>query len=716
MAEKMKLPPCGMYFGVPVYLDRGDYIFQTTGPFYTSWVSEDHDPEWYLDQIVAENQGNITCFWDGGASDFQLKAMAYMEDLEGIGIKVPEPDWENGKFLVPADFPPCETHRAERFGAGFYKFVKEAEKRGIYVYSVYTEAAPDWTAKIVANPMFLGYNTGEAFSFGSGFSATTEGCAETGNLADVAESFGKNIQTYFKERIENGWDKFFVTSSSFHVDFEVANGGERVIPFMEGFAFQHLNFGMALCRGVYKQADLSMWGCYLAHEHYCFLPYSSPLRSMTLDAAYYLAYLNGAKIVIQECGSWWQQSDHVPDTKMHLVPKFDAGAITINHPHDYKHLVPEARKHYVDINYNSAPCREYRRSVSDFYDYLKKNGTPEGQPEVNFAVLKGRYDFCSPAFYPNHVVGGATGTAEKNAAWLEGVPELGWEVFRRAVLPLNESFGEYKNTFFSGTPYGLCDIVGLVVPGLTAEYLLKQYKVLVFTGWNSAKEEDYQLLVDYVKGGGILFVSIPHLCKDLTRNYNGYGVEDLVNGGDFTELAGVRVKGKGKNFFWALAIDPEEKSGYPYRQRYGVTLTHLGELEVTGEIKPILVDDEQFQPFLFRHRCGKGEVYFLNSWAYPGSYSGIFDWAPGSRNDSDGAIGELYKFLAKKARGSCYITDDGQDHVGEICRKITFSYFPSNGKVYVMNCDFSSERTFFLHRHETVQKITLAPAEFRVIG
>ncbi|MBO5959252.1 MAG: hypothetical protein J6Q65_03930, partial [Lentisphaeria bacterium] len=352
----MKLPPCGMYLGVPVYLDRGDYIFQTTGKFYTSWVSENHDPEWYLDRIVEENQGNLVCFWDGGASEFQLKAMAYLEDLEGIGIKVPDPDWVNGKYLVPEDFSACEEMKETRYGAGFYKFVCEAEKRGLYTYSVYTDANPDWGAKIVANPMFIGYNAGEAFSFASGFCKTAVAeTAEDMTLEDAANAFGNNIREYFRERTESGWNRFFATSGSFHLDFEIASGGSNVIPFFEGFAFRHLNFGMALCRGIYKQCDLPLWGCYLAHEHYAFLPYSSPMRSKVLDAAYYLAYMNGAKIVVQECGSFWQQSDHVPDTKMHQVPKYDAGSIMINKPSDYKHLVPEARKHYPDINYDSEP-------------------------------------------------------------------------------------------------------------------------------------------------------------------------------------------------------------------------------------------------------------------------------------------------------------------------------------------------------------------------
>ena len=717
MAKKIPVPPCGMYIGVPVYLDRGDYIFQSTGPFYTSWISEDHDPEWYLDKIVEDNQGNMAMIWDGGASKYQLKSKAYMLDLEGIGIKVPDPDWENGKYLVPEDFEPCMT-MPERFGAGFYRFVEEAAKRGLYTYSIYTDATPEWTEKIIANPMFLGYDTGEAFSFGSGFCTVSSGKGGQTEytLETAAGALTDSIRTYFSVREKCGWNMFFISSASFNLDFEVAVGGENIIPHIEGFAFRHLNFGMGLCRGLYKQCDLPLWGCYFAHEHYSFMPYASPLRSMMLDAGYYLAYLNGSKISVQECGSWWQQSDHVPDTEMHKTPKYDAGSIRINRPHDYRHLVPEARKHYPKLGYDSGPCREYRRSVSDFYDYLKKNGTPDGQPEVTFAALKGRYDFCQQSFSPCFAVAGASAVADQNAAWFENVPEYGWEIFRQAVLPLNDSFGDFKNLFFSGTPYGLCDIVALA-PKITADFLLENYKALMFTGWNSAKEDDYPLLVDYVRGGGLLFVSIPHLSRNVTRNFVSYGVDELIHGGDFSELAGCRVKGRGKKFHWSLARDEKKIVGLPWNQRYGVTGTHLGELEFTDDVDMILVDDEQFQPFLFRRKCGKGEVFFMNSWDYPGAYGGDMDWAPGSRCSSCGATGELYKYLAKRARGTAWITEPGtEDDVGENCRKITFSYFPSTDKVYMMNCDFASPRTVCLHFKGKAKNVTLDPAEFRVIG
>ena len=37
-SNSITLPDCGTFLGTPVYLHRGDTIFQTSGPYYTSWV------------------------------------------------------------------------------------------------------------------------------------------------------------------------------------------------------------------------------------------------------------------------------------------------------------------------------------------------------------------------------------------------------------------------------------------------------------------------------------------------------------------------------------------------------------------------------------------------------------------------------------------------------------------------------------------------------
>ena len=721
MAAQIKLPPCGMFFGTPIYLDRGNYIFQTTGPYYTSWVPEDHDVPWYLNKIVTENQGNLAIIWDGGALNRTLSAMSDFLALEDIDAAAPPADWSNNRYLTLDEWEPIAKNLENRYGAGLYKWVKQAKTLGLYVYTIYTDANTQYCHKIVQMDNFLGYNAGEAFSFdihpeaqedAGLFREKRDKIGNNYNLEILANGFQKNIQNYFQVRRANGWNRFFVTSASFHLDFEIASGGSDVIPHVEGFAFHNLNFGMALCRGAYKQHNLPLWGCYIAHEHYSFVPYSCKHKFTMLDNSFYLAYLNGSKITVQECGNFFQQSDHVADTLMHQMPKFDAGAIHINNPHDYAHLVPEAQKYYPLIGYNSEVCAKYRKSISDFYNYLKENSTPDGQPEVTFAALKGRFDFCTQTFNPNFPIAGAQNLADRNAAWFESMPERGWELFRKIFYPLHGEIENYQNLFFSGTPYGLSDIVSFAGT-ITPEFLNKNYRALIMTGWNSATPEQYRILLEYVKNGGILCCAIPHFSTNISRNFVSYQAEELINHGDLSELCGVKVRKRGNPLYWVLAAENNQMQLEKHK-RFGAFCTHMGDIEIVGEqVEVLAYQDEQFLPFLLKNRVGKGEVWFINSWEHPGVFD--IEWSPSADRRQHGFFEAVTTAIARKVRGNCYITDDGKN-VGESCKNISFAYYPSNHKCYILNCDFDTPQKIYLHYNGKMQLLYLKAAEFKIIN
>lgn len=713
--ENIFLPECGMFIGSPIYLDRADYIFQHTGMFYTSWVSEDHSVEWYLKKILDENQGNLAIIWDGGATKTCLKSMASWMDIEALGYKIPEPDWGRGKYLSPEDWTVIKEHK-ERLGAGFYKFVNQAGKYGLYSYSIYSEAEPHWVEKISGMDNFLGYNMGEKFSFdidGVEESELREKKIEIEvdySLEDVAENFKKSVRAFIKDKKSKGWKQFFITSASFHLDFEIAYAGCNIIPHVESFAFSNINFGSALCRGIYKQFKLPLWGNYLAHEHYSFLPYKSKYKFKMLDAAFLISYMNGSKITVLESGNWWQQTDHVDDTPMHETPKIDLGSLHNNSPSSYAHLVKSARRHYRRLNYNSKICRKYRKSLSDFYDFVKTEGTPEGQPEINIAAIKGNLDLCSQSFQPNMAIAGAYKIAEKNPFWYEGMPERSWEMFRNIFSPLNNTLGKYVNAFFSGTPYGMVDIVSFAGQ-LTPEFLIENYKALLFTGWNSASDSQYKIIKEYVYRGGTLFVSIPHLSTNKSRNYMTYQKDELINRGDFSELCGVKIKKRGKQIYWILAAE-NNILNLPRHKHFGPALTHIGDIEITGKAEIIAVHDETYMPVLICNKYGKGKVYFLNTWEYPGAlgaHSG-----PGAEIASNNIIEEVYKKIAIDNKGTAFISDHGNSPE-EQCKYITYSYFPSNGKVYIMNIDFNRTHEFFLHLKGNKEYMKLKPLEFKII-
>jgi hypothetical protein len=139
----------------------------------------------------------------------------------------------------------------------------------------------------------------------------------------------------------------------------------------------------------------------------------------------------------------------------------------------------------------------------------------------------------------------------------------------------------------------------------------------------------------------------------------------------------------------------------------------MGDIDITdSDAEALVVDDEQAAPLLLRRRCGKGIVYFLNSWAYPGALD--VDDGPGSTLNSPGLIGMVYRHIARENRGTVWITDDGQ-HTGTECEYIIFSYFPEAGKVCMLNVDFDRPHSGFLHYGGRDEPVELKAGEFRVI-
>ena len=68
--------------------------------------------------------------------------------------------------------------------------------------------------------------------------------------------------------------------------------------------------------------------------------------------------------------------------------------------------------------------------MSEFYDFVKANPAPPGQPETGIAVVKGNYDlswFGDGFWNPNTAIAGLYGYAEKNPNWFSGAPERGWQ-------------------------------------------------------------------------------------------------------------------------------------------------------------------------------------------------------------------------------------------------------------------------------------------------
>lgn len=710
--QKLPLPPCGLYVGTGVYPTSKDYLLSALYAHQT-WVPQSDAPLAMIDRVIEDNQGNLVQLWSSrGYAPSTIAEWQYA--LDEIGVHVPPPDWEKGENLTAADCPELARH-AHRDGAGLLRFLREAADRDIYTFFIYTHARPEWVGRFKeAGDYYLGYDYGERFTFRFEDDFLKGRDPDSITLSTLAADLIARVQEHVHTRKRDGWGAVIATSSNFHLDYEVLGGAE--IPLVEDFAFQHLNMASALARGLYRQFDLPAWGSHLAHEHYSWIPNGSPHKFDLLRAALYQKYMAGAKIIVNESGNWFVEASLCEDS-----PKFDFPHVPlppndvsdrVRAPGCFAPYVAAARRHYAGIDYQSPIARAYRQVVSAFYDDVKANGTPAGQPETTIALVKGAGDLCGHRFNPNAAVGGAHALADRNPAWFEGPPERGWEIARRVFHPLPPVLDPYHNPFLSGAPFGLVDIVSFAQECVDADFLLRQYRALLFTGWNTASERQYETLLRYVEGGGTVFISIPQLATRATRHYGDYQIDELVRGGDFSALCGVRVTGTSPRIYWATAPQENAELDFSFPRRFGPLSICLGEITITDPtVETLAVDDEQAKAVLLRCRRGHGMVYFLNSWSYPGAWD--VDAGPGSTRHSPGLVGAVFQHIAARHRGTFWITDDGQKP-GVECNHIAHAFFPENGTLCLQNVDFNRpHRVFLHHRSDAPQPIVLDPGEFR---
>lgn len=716
----IKLPPCGILLGNGIYNNRGVYP-GGCGGWYQSWSYQYQTPLEIVESTVRENQGNLIQFWWFGEPQRPLPMESWLA-LEDIGFKCPEPDWKNLKYLSKDEFPEFAKYRKERAGAGVLKALQACEANGLYSTMIYLDGVNEkYSRQFTSNPHYIGYDFGERFTFRYESDATN---AESPRLDKLAEDFTGRVRSHIEECRKKGYGAISCTSSNFYMDYEVAAGVDYTL--FEDLTCE-LNIISAFSRGLARQYGREIWGTHIANEYYTWFDVSNPQRWKTLYGQMAMKYMAGAKVIISESGAWHVQTPGGGSPNGKLIPRLP-GKIGTPRPPDAEQaetarLVESVRDQLAEP---SEWSKNYRRQMSDFYNYVKKYGTPAGQPETTFAIAKGNYDLSGLGLDSrpdsNAVIAGLHGWAEKHMEWFEGAPEAGWGFAEDIFWPRPQGIYGNKdyNRYFSGTPYGQIDIVSFAYDQPSAEVLLKNYKALAFLGWNTCSEKQYKALCDYVKAGGKLFISIPHLSTDITRNYCAYTRDDLVRQGDFTELCGVKVKGRGPYFYWATNPNRWEQSGadqnmpWGYYRISGAFRGALGDIEIVNEnARELLTDIESGVGVLYRIPSGKGEVFFVNSWFYPGAYRNNF--GTGAEAGDTGFVGDVLKYLVKLTRGKVFITEKNGDNPGKECEYVNFSHFPSDGTILLYNIDFVNSHSFDLHIGDKVETVVLKPSELRRI-
>lgn len=341
----------------------------------------------------------------------------------------------------------------------------------------------------------------------------------------------------------------------------------------------------AAIRGTAK-AYKKPWGVHIAMENYGGMRFDELWQKRWKTSLAY-SYLSGAQFILPE-----------------------SGHITYTNPVT-KETFP----------FNSPEVKRVRRTLREMYQFSRLHRKPSLHPRVRLGVVYGNED-GTPGLW-NRAAWGQYGDTK----WLEGPAERGWRFvdsfYRKEDWAKETVQGDMD---FSGNPpLGQYDLVPVEAP----LEILNQYGCLLFLGWNTITDEIYAKLERFVRQGGRLIMFLPHLSTESDR---GKEVK-LIKGGDFSDLFGVQILGRGEKKIqgfkcfadsslaeyrfplWRIRTDPRFMGLFTSSR---VKLT-TGKI-LSGAADHYMSEEKELRerPLLIENRLGQGTAFLVTAWQYPG--------------------------------------------------------------------------------------------------
>jgi hypothetical protein len=269
-----------------------------------------------------------------------------------------------------------------------------------------------------------------------------------------------------------------------------------------------------------------------------------------------------------------------------------------------------------------------RQMTRDFLRFVKTHPR-HGRVNRPIAFLEGRYAapfngfVCGAEQTPAYSVWGKFGSTAPT--WGHCAPEKCRQLLNvlmpgASTMPLRQKI-DRRRFFFSGTPFGDFDEAPIEA---TSDFL-SQYKLLLNLGWNTMLDEDYAKILDCLKNGAVLLTGLPQFSTHLKRDFLA-NMDDLslFRDGDLRELCGFRVLGR--NDVFSGQWNAQARETFPQSELIGVPSSLPEEdgpawrakLELSPEAEVVAWDALDGAPLVIRHQVGKGIVYTLAFWAYPG--------------------------------------------------------------------------------------------------
>ena len=356
---------------------------------------------------------------------------------------------------------------------------------------------------------------------------------------------------------------------------------------------------VADARGALRAYRRPFWGTYQAEGAHVSPEGPHHLRMWRL--ALHLAYVAGASQVNDEEALYrthhqrvYARGDRVPRLRKEILKEF------------YRYANAHPRRGKLKTR-QACLVGRYACDVSDGISRADEYGRGGGLPLV-WRTFGGR-----------------------GPEWRPLTPEYGMrylDVFLPGVWLTNlEQYPETVRRWYCGTPLGEIELTSIDAP----QEVLSEYPLLLILGWNTMDEIQYCNLRSYVEKGGRLFMSVAHATCNESRRFLEENMEpvNLLRKGDFRDLFGVAVKGRGAPL-GRIQGDPAVEGNpvgdfiqLPTRCSSPPVIPQhppvdLAEVDVQGA-EVLATDIETGAPVLVRRRLGKGEAYLLCAYDYPGN-------------------------------------------------------------------------------------------------
>jgi hypothetical protein len=432
------------------------------------------------------------------------------------------------------------------------------------------------------------------------------------------------------------------------------------IPLLELVPHEPLR-GIAGVRGAARAYGKTTWGVHTAMGY--FRPPADHLLPRRLAIAYRLFFAAGCSI-FSECNMPLRVTGSCSGFfTIQATPPIRKGESELL---DFEHPIPAAARDFL----------------IDFHRFTKFHMRPAAHPRVKMGYITGHLDSGHERLWMADLPGFWAPDAAKTADHIDhAFDSEPWYTPPRMYYWQADP----AKPLHHGTPP--CGQVDLV-PIEAQPAVLATYGALAMLGWNTMTPGHYQALVDYVKQGGILFLSLPHL-SIRTRTDRP---QTFVNDGDLSALCGVKVVGQGEAIEEVLLTtdSSDGRVDLPQGTLYLEPCT-LGKLTLAGA-QALAVSRDKAKPglpVLLEHRVGKGTVFLLNTWEYPGE--------------------RLKAFMTDVLRT---LADSQQQEIAVRSRDVYYSLFdgtfPSGqaySTVYLVNHNVYGQSVFpsliLNHKHET---------------